>query len=118
MEVKDNQSSASRCADFLSAISKAPVSISQSGKTLVIGLNNGKTATGTLDGKTVKAQFTGTDKSGVAECGDGLTLTATLEPLAQPRALSGMFSIDGCGSCAPVEFHAVRQQPKSAGGMH
>jgi len=118
IEVKANQFSALPCADFFSSISKAPVSISQSGKSLVIGLNSGKTATGTLDGKTVRAQFTGTDKSGAAECGDGgLTLTASLDPLAQPRTLSGTLAVNGCGSCAPLGFHAVKQ-PRSAGGTH
>jgi hypothetical protein len=113
---------ASPCGNFLSLVSNAPLSISQSGKSLVVTLTGGtKTTTGTLDGKTVRAQFAGTvrsgaDKSGAAACGDGsLTLAATLDPLAEPRTLSGTLSIEGCGSCTPLEFHAVRQ-PKSPGG--
>jgi hypothetical protein len=114
---------ASPCGNFFSSVSNAPLSISQSGKSLVVTLSGGtKTTTGTLDGKTVRAQFAGTvrsgaDKSGAAACGDGsLILAATLDPLAEPRTLSGTLSIEGCGSCRPLEFHAVRQ-PKSAGGM-
>lgn len=112
----------SPCGKFLFSISSAPLAISQSGKTLVVALSGGtKTATGTLDGKIIKAQFAGkataTNKSGAAECGgDGsLMLTATLDPHAEPRTLSGTLSIDDCGSCAPMEFHAVRQ-PRSPGG--
>jgi hypothetical protein len=88
---------------------------------------SGANATGTLDGKTIKAQFTGADrrgedrrgedKSGAAVCGDGLTLTATLDRLTEPRALSGTLSIEGCSSCALLEFRAVRQ-PRSAVGAH
>jgi hypothetical protein len=75
-----------------------------------------KTTTGTIDGKLMQAHFSGADKSGAAACGDGaLTLTATLDPVAEPRTLSGTLSVEGCASCAPIEFHAVRQ-PKSAGG--
>jgi len=113
---------ASPCGNFLSSVSNAPLSISQSGKSLVVTLRGGtKTTTGTLDGKTVRAQFagtvrSGTDKSGAAECGDGsLTLAATLDPLAEPRTLSGTLSVEGCGSCAPLEFRAVKQ-PRSPGG--
>jgi hypothetical protein len=112
--------SASPCGDFLSSVSSAPFSISQSGKTLVVILSGAKTATGTLDGTAIKAQFSGTDtdknKSEAGQCGgDGLTLTATLDPHVEPRTLSGMISVDGCASCAPMQFRAVRQ-PRPAGG--
>jgi hypothetical protein len=111
-------SSPSPCGDFLSSVSSTPLSISQSGKSLVVILSGAKTATGTLDGTTIRAQFSGADKdkSEAAQCGgDGLTLTATLDPHAEPRTLSGMLSVDGCASCAPIEFRAVRQ-PRPAGG--
>jgi hypothetical protein len=122
--------SASPCGNFLSSVSISPISISQSGKALVVTLGRGKTTTGTLDGKIIKAQFAGTasagadksvaDKSGAddssAECGGGgFTLAATLDPQAEPRTLSGTLSVEGCNSCAPMEFRAVRQ-PRSPGG--
>jgi hypothetical protein len=108
--------SASPCSDFLSSVSNAPFSISQSGKTLVVILSGAKSGTGTLDGTTIKAQFSGTDKSEVGQCGgDGLTLTATLDPHVEPRTLSGRLSVEGCASCAPMQFRAVRQ-PRPAGG--
>jgi len=82
----------------------------------VVTLSGTKTTAGTLDGKILKAQFSGADKSSAAECGNGsLTLTATLDPLAEPRTLSGTLAIESCVACAPMEFHAVRQ-PKSPGG--
>ena len=117
-KIESSLPSASPCGNLPLPVSNTPLSISQSGKTLVVTLGGGtKTTTGTLDGKIIKAQFpevTGTDKPAGA-CGDGrLTLTATLDPLAEPRTMSGTLSVEGCASCAPIEFHAARQ-PKSPG---
>jgi hypothetical protein len=96
-------------------VSSAPVSISQSGTSLVIGLGGGKTTTGTLDGKIIKAQFAGSGNPNPSDCSDhNLALTATLDPQAEPRTLSGRISVEGCATCAPVEFHATRQ-PRPAG---
>jgi len=106
--------SAAPCTDFLSSVSNSPLSISQSGTSLVISLG-GKTTTGALAGKTIKAQFAGFNNANT-DCKDrSLTLTATLDPQAEPRTLSGRFSVEGCASCAPVEFRAVKQ-PRPAGG--
>lgn len=116
-KIEPRNPSASSCGSLLSSISNAPLSISQSGKSLVVSLSGGtKTSTGTLDGKIVTAQFPGIDKSSTALCGEhGLNLTATLDPTAEPRTLSGTLSFDDCPSCAPMEFRAVRQ-PKTPGG--
>jgi hypothetical protein len=115
-KIESRNPSASPCSDFLSSISNAPLSISQSGKSLVIGLSGGtKTTTGTLDGKIVRAQFPSIDKSNTSCSDHSLNLTATLDPLAEPRTLSGTLSVEGCAPCTPMEFHAVRQ-PKSPGG--
>jgi hypothetical protein len=103
------------CENFLSSVSNSPVSISQSGTSLVIGLG-GKTTTGMIAGKTIKAQFAGANNPKATDCSDhSLTLTATLDPLTEPRTLSGRLSVEGCESCAPVEFRAVRQ-PRPVGG--
>ena len=85
-KIESSHPAVSSCGNYLSSLSSAPLSISQSGKTLVVTLGGGtKSATGTLDGKIIKAEF-----AGAAECGSrGLTLTATLDPLAEPRTLSG-----------------------------
>jgi hypothetical protein len=106
---------ATPCGDFLSSVSNSPVSISQSGTSLVIGLGSGKTTMGTLDGKIIKAQFAASASPNAEDCSDhNLSLTATLDPLTEPRTLSGRISVEGCATCAPVEFHATRQ-PRPAG---
>ena len=107
--------SAAPCADFLLSVSNSSVSISQSGTSLVIGLG-GKTTTGTLAGETIKAQFAGADNVNAADCKDRtLALSATLDPLTEPRTLSGKLFLEGCAACVPVEFRAVKQ-PRPAGG--
>ena len=107
--------SAAPCGDFLSSVSNSPVSISQSGTSLVIGLG-GKTTAGSLNGKIIKAQFAGANSPNPTDCSDrSLAMTATLDPLTEPRTLSGRLSVEGCASCAPVEFRAVKQ-PRPAGG--
>jgi hypothetical protein len=79
----------------------------------VIGLG-GKTTAGILEGKTIKAQFAGS--ANATDCKDrSLALTATLDPLTEPRTLSGKLTVEGCAACAPVEFRAVKQ-PRPAGG--
>jgi hypothetical protein len=109
--------SSSACGNLLSSFASAPLSISQSGKTLVVTMSGGtKTTTGTLEGKTLKAQFAAAGNVGTADCGDsGITLAATLDPAAEPRTLRGTLAAAGCASCAPLEFRAVRQS-KTPGG--
>jgi hypothetical protein len=115
MEAGATHASPAPCADFLSSVPNSPVSISQSGTSLVIGLG-GKTTTGTLVGKTIRAQFAGANNPNASECSDrSLTLTATLDPLTEPRTMSGQLSVQGCTSCVPVEFRAVKQARPTGG---
>jgi hypothetical protein len=107
------------CEKFLSSISNSPLSFSQSGTSLVIGLAGGKTATGLLDGKTITGQFAGADSPSAADCSDRtFALNATLDRLTEPRTLSGSLSVAGCASCAPLEFRAVRQARPAIGAAH
>src|SRR5205807_8940501 len=90
-KIESSSPSTTPCGNLLSSVSQAPISISQSGRALVVTLSGGmKTTAGMLDGKIIKAQFAGADKSRATECGNGsLTLSATLDPQAEPRTLSG-----------------------------
>lgn len=108
---------ASACNSFLSSAVNSPLSISQSGASLVVGINGGdKTTMGKLEGKTIKAQFAGTDDA--PNCADrNLTLTATLDPQADPRTLQGTLSVANCPACS-LDFHASRQPRTAAGGGH
>ncbi|HEY1677427.1 MAG TPA: hypothetical protein VGG04_06975 [Candidatus Sulfotelmatobacter sp.] len=107
----------SACSSFLSSI--ASISVSQSGTVLVLGLN-GKTTTGTLDGKSLRAQFPGSDDA--AGCSDhSLTLAATVDPTTDPRSMAGSLSFSNsfgnCASCS-IDFRAIRQPRPPSGGSH
>ena len=109
------------CDKSVSAFSS--VAISQSGNSLVLTLNNPSktTAAGTLDGKSLKAAIVpARDAASKSGCqGDRpLMLAATVDPSTEPKSLTGLLSEDGCPSCAPVAFHAVRQPRAAGGGAH
>ncbi len=106
------------CAKFLSSLSNTSVVISQSGKGLVLTFYNASktVASGMIDGKGIEASVALRDSSSDIACSDqALLLKATVDPKSEPRGLSGVLSVSGCASCAPVEFKAVRQ-PRVVGG--
>ncbi len=123
IEADASRLAAQPCAKIVSALSNTSVVISQSGKNLVLTFNNpSKTAaSGTLEGKTLKATVVPVrDSSSKAVCGDDQpwTLTATVDPKTEPRSLTGVLSVNSCPSCVPVEFHALRQPRAAGGGAH
>jgi hypothetical protein len=109
------------CAKTASSLVNTSLVISQSGKSLVLTFNNAsKTVTsGVIEGKSLAASVVPVRLSGDTGCGDQpLALTATVDPKAEPRSLTGVLSVNGCASCTPVEFHALRQPRGPAGGAH
>jgi hypothetical protein len=121
LEADSIHSSGQSCDKALSSLSPSSFSISQSGKSLMLTLNNPAktTAEGSLEGKVVKAQV-GTTDSSTAGCtaGQPLLLMATVDPKSEPRSLAGVLSVNGCSSCGSVEFRAVRQPKIPSGAGH
>ena len=122
VEPADSILSSSSCDAFLTSVLNSPISISQSGKTLVVTVSGGaRTTTGTLDGKIIKAEFAAADlpvkdRPAAADCSDrALALTATLDPMAEPRTLNGTLVVEGCESCAPMKLRAIRQRRNTGG---
>jgi len=98
------------CMSALGLDLDTPVTISQSGKNFAI--TAGKTGgTGLIEETTLQAALRPVGTPLVAKCGgDGpVLLTATLDPAANPRVLSGALSLAGCPSCKPVKLYAVKQ---------
>jgi hypothetical protein len=121
MEIETGYFSALPCGNLLSSVTNAPVSISQSGKSLILTLNGGSKATANVfEGRIIKASFAPTDSSTQAGCSINriITLTATFDPKSDPRTLNGTLSVDGCASCVPVEVRAVREPRGSSEGAH
>lgn len=107
------------CAKALAGTQDATMSISQSGGNFTLNLNNGPkaAASGTLDGTTFKASVPPAAWPGESGCASGqdFSIVAKVDPKANPRSLTGTLSLNGCASCAPVEFQAVRQTPAKKG---
>ncbi|HYA26313.1 MAG TPA: hypothetical protein VEF05_19290 [Terriglobales bacterium] len=109
------------CGKLLTTSQDPGFAISQSGKNFTVNVGNSLTpSSGEIDGTAVMARImpsTGSAKD--AGCGGEhvLSLTATVDPKANPRSLEGTLSVNDCPACVPVEFHAVRvDQVKSKGG--
>jgi hypothetical protein len=121
METETDHFSALPCGNLPSSVTNTSVLISQSGKNLVLTLSGGSKATASvLEGRIIKASFAPTGSSPEAGCSINriFTLIATFDPKSDPRTLNGTLSVDGCASCAPVEFRAVRQPRGSSEGAH
>jgi len=103
------------------AAPKSSISISQSGKYLSLSMVSGPeiAATGTINERTITLSA---DASAIGLEGPGceayrrFNITATLGPGDRPQSLAGVLSADGCASCAPVSFAAVRLAHSGSGG--
>jgi hypothetical protein len=109
------------CDKTVASLAVGSLGISQSGKSLVLTFSGGSkaVASGALEGKNLSASFVpARDASPDNRCGDQLiTLAATIDAQVEPRSLSGVLSVNGCASCVPLEFRAVRQPRTPTGGM-
>jgi hypothetical protein len=89
------------------------LAISQSGETFTLSLAGAQKEPifGVLKGTILKASGPSSAWPGENGCASGhdFSLLATVDPKANPRSLSGTVSLNGCASCTPVEFLAVRQ---------
>jgi hypothetical protein len=94
------------------SLQKSALTVSQSGKGLVVSLNDGlnSTGTGTLAGTTMDATFP-FSATAAEHCGSDarLALNAAIDPKAEPLTMLGTISVPGCPSCPEVSYRAVRQ---------
>ena len=110
------------CGKVLAAVPDKTIAIAQSGRTFVLTFPSGQnlTASGTLDGATLRAFLTPPRGSSDNSCADGhqLSLLASVDRGAGSNLLNGTLSAPDCQSCASVGFHAERQAPAASKGGH
>ncbi|MGA8763258.1 MAG: hypothetical protein WB562_10375 [Candidatus Sulfotelmatobacter sp.] len=111
------------CGKTLAATPDKALVISQSGKGFVLAFANGPkaTASGTLEGTTLRASLIpSADWSREIGCGAAqqLSLTATVDLNTRPRSMFGRLSADNCTSCTPVALSAFQQTPPPPKGGH
>jgi len=113
LQVDPAQLNALPCGKVLAAIPDNAIAISQSGKSFVLSFPGGPkvTASGTLDGTTLRATLTSTESSSETSCmgAHQLSLLATVERRADASFLQGALSVPNCLTCTSVAFHAERQ---------
>jgi len=110
------------CGEPSSAMQDNRVTISQSGKNLMLELNGrtGASGSGVIEGSVVNASFLSSTADAGMACAGGrsLTLNAAVDAHADPRSLAGTLSVEACPSCAVLEFRATRQARRSVEGVH
>lgn len=112
------------CVKPLSSLQSSTMTISQSGKNLVLALGEGPkgVGSGTIEGTRLNGTMPIDNDTAPADpsCGVNsvLALTANIDPKAQPRAMTGTIQVVGCSSCATMSYHSVRQSQASPRGRH
>jgi|HubBroStandDraft_4_1064222.scaffolds.fasta_scaffold34910_2 hypothetical protein len=110
------------CGNVLTAIPDKAMVISQSGKSFVLSFPSGPkvTASGTLDGTTLRASITSPESSSETSCTGTpqLSLVATVDRRAESSFLVGALSAPSCPTCASVGFRAERQAAGAPKGGH
>ncbi|MHB8218679.1 MAG: hypothetical protein ACYDDS_21615 [Candidatus Sulfotelmatobacter sp.] len=103
-----------KCGKGLASLQGALLTISQSGKELIVSVNNESLAigSGVMEGTTLMATLPLLEtptKEPTCGSDNGITLTATVDPKLEPRSMQGTFSLRECDSCARMKYRAVRQ---------
>ncbi len=105
------QGTMSPCVSALGFDRDTPVTISQSGRNLIVKAEKIEGAALIEDTALQGSLRTTGSPIPSANCGgdDSVVLTATVEARTSPQVISGTLSVAGCPSCQAVEFHAVKQ---------
>jgi hypothetical protein len=107
------------CGKIFSPIPDQAVVISQSGRSFVLSFPSGPTVTasGTLEGTTLRATLTPAESFSETNCTGTreLSMLATVERRGDGKSLVGALSAPNCPTCASVAFHAVAQSSRKEG---
>jgi len=117
VETRANHAAAQPCDQAIASLLNSSLVVSQSGKALELTLNGTSktTVAAELDGSELRASV-GARAGCSAE--QPVMLMASIDPKAEPKSLTGSFSVANCASCSPLEFRAVRQVKVQSGGEH
>jgi hypothetical protein len=109
-----------RCKALLENIKQPFINVSQSGTKLIFNLNDkaGTTIPGEIQDATMTMVQDGA-LSSTAGCNNpqAIYLKAKVENQGPERTMTGILGFNGCGTCAPVSFYAVRTARAANGGQ-
>ena len=104
--------SSSPCAELLTTLKQPALNISQSGRYLLVRLNNraATTVEGQISGITLRAGPTsGFEAGSTCDGKNAIKFTAELNKAMPGQVqLNGELQIAGCAGCAPLAFKAIR----------
>jgi len=104
--------SSSPCAELLTTLNQPALNISQSGRYLLVRLNNraATTVEGQISGTTIRAgQESGFEARSTCNGKNAIEFTAGLSKAMPGQVqLNGELRLAGCAGCAPVAFKAIR----------
>jgi len=121
MQISPDSLAALPCGKSLKTAQDAGFTISQSGKNFTLNFPSSaiSKASGTIEGTTVRASLFTTEVANEGcDAGLVLSLTATLDSKANQHSMAGVLIVNECPACAPVEFHALREEPAKSKGGH
>jgi hypothetical protein len=110
------------CGKALASVEDPVLAISQSGERFTLTTSGGlaTSSSGAIQGATLNASLQppeSTANDSGCDADRSLTLSAKLDPTANPKSLAGMLTSRDCTACAPVPFKAVREtQPEHKAG--
>ncbi len=101
-----SQNLSGACLKSVSQLEDSVMTISQSGKGLVLGFSNGPKLSGSasLEGTSVNGTVSQTDDNTCS-----LDLLASVDTKSEARVISGSMSVTGCPTCGSVTWQAVRE---------
>jgi len=101
-----SQNLSGACLKSVFQLSGSEMTISQSGRGLVLGFNSGPKLSGSavLNGTAVNGSISQADDNACS-----LDLLASVDSKSEARVLSGSMSVTGCPSCGSVTWQAVRE---------
>lgn len=122
LQPDSTQQNSSSCDGVLAAIPGRTISISQSGKSLVLSVpgNPKITASGTVDETAVRALLISAESSTENGCAGPhrFAMLASIDRQAGATFLTGTLAAADCPSCASVAFRAERQPSAPVNGGH
>jgi hypothetical protein len=122
LQVDPTQLDSLPCGKTLAAIPNRSIVISQSGSDFVLSFPDGPrvSASGALDGTTLRASLTPLESPSETSCTGTpqLSLVATVDRRAESSFLVGALSAPSCPTCASVGFRAERQAAGAPKGGH
>jgi hypothetical protein len=101
------------CGKAASSLLDSPIIVSQSGKSLEITFREGSNSAvpAELDGTAIKASL----RTSGCTNDQFVNLVASVDSKSISRTLTGSLTVANCASCAPLQFHAVRESKSQSG---